>query len=1594
MRKFLLTLLVACIGSAVSAQPYNNEWIDYGKTYYRFKVGATGLYRIGQPILAGAGLGATQAQHFKLFRNGQEVPLFTSVATGVLGTNDFIEFYGEMNDGKAEKQLYKTDDLQMSDRWSLLTDTASYFLTVQTTGSNLRMVNTANNVAGTLLTPETHFMHKLNRYFKNRLNKGYGIDFGDLVHSSSYEKGEGWTTEDINPGVPLTENHGNLYVYTPGPTATLATVCAGNYTSSRNITVRLNGTDVATNFVSGFDITRTNTTGIATTSFTGDAAAIQFVNGGGSGDRIVVSGYELTYPRQFNFGNAARFDFELTAGGGSRYLVINNFNYGSTPPILYDMTNRLRLTGDLNAGTVRYVLPPSATARSLVLFNVEAGQVNNVTALAQRNFVNYATAANQGDYIIISHPLLFNDGAGNNPVEQYRQYRSSAPGGSYNAKTVAIDQLIDQFGFGVRGNPLAIRNFASFALNSFAVQPKLFFLIGKGLTYNEYRAYESFPNTAGLDMIPTFGFPASDNLLTASRTGVTSRISIGRLSAISGLEVAQYLAKVQQYEQAQVSLPQTIPGRGWMKNVAQITGAIDDGSLYGLITAYMQGYEQVISDTAFGGKVYSFSKNIGQTALGTNKIVDTLFTEGISLLTYFGHSSPNTLEFNLDNPQNYSNTGKYPLIIVNGCNTGNLFLFDTLRPVSKGTLSEKYVFANQKGSIGFIASTHFGLPQQLNYVTLAFYRNLADYKYGGTVGDIMKATMEQVSTNYAFDFIARTHCEEITYHGDPAIRLNPSNKPDYTITNDLISFNPSVISVADDKVVINAKIVNIGKAITDSITVRFQHKLPNNSVVTIASRRIKATLYEDTLQVSLPLNPLSDKGLNQVIVTIDPDGAVDEMSESNNTVTKDFTIIEDEIRPVYPYNYSLANKNNLVLYGSTANPTVGMRQYVMELDTTRLFNSPFKVTRTINSTGGLIRFSPGVALTDSVVYHWRLAVGPVNGSTRWLESSFIPFTGNVSGYGQGNYFQYTDNAFTGLSINALSRQFEFAPQTRKLLVRAGVFPFYSWDRNNMNLDANQLDFWGCVFNNLQFYVFDSLTHQPWQNVNVGANGRFGSWTVCPPAPGLPAIRSFFEFPFTDPVYRKRAMDFFDSIPSGMYVAVRPLMASSNTTFINQWMADTATLGSGKSLWHKFKQMGFSQIDSFTSNRQFLFVFKKQGNGATQIRQSVNATVNEHIVDTFQLSGRDILGNVSTPWLGPVKAWKNFKWDKRGAADSVGNRSFDIIGKDMFGNEVTLVTVTKVVDTVIDFIDANTYPYLKLRMNNEDASYAQATQLKYWYLTADMYPEGAVAPNVQFQYRDTLAPTDTLKLKVAFKNITNIAFDSLKLRLTIKDNYGDEQVLNANGASATYRIAPLPGTDSVIISYNIPMARYSGKNALFLDVNPDNDQLEQYHFNNVLFRNFWVVTQPCPGTTISYNSGYRGSYTYQWQVNTGSGYTNLVNDAVHQNVNGDSVRLVSPPTSWYGAKYRCFVTDGTNSYYSDEYILKFGMRWTGNVNTDWQNAGNWSCGTVPDQYTDVTIAAGAPRYPLVNLNVTCRSLSLTAGAVVNVQAGSGITIAGK
>jgi hypothetical protein len=796
------------------------------------------LYRINTGELTAIGLGNESAQNFQLWRNGKEVPMFTSTASGPLGANGYIEFWGERNDGVSDKDLYKTQTNQLSDRESLLTDTAAFFLTVNTSGNNLRFVNTANNVASNTLAPEPYFIHTIRRNFKDRIHRGRALVAGsEYVYSSSYDVGEMWSSQDIYPATPLTFSFNDLFVAQTGPAATFRSAMAGssptgNSSNNRRYSIELNNTVIIDTAINQFDARVNYNPSVPLSILSTNNASFKITNKSVTpvnvNDRIVAGFIELNYARQFNFGNQSSFAFSLPAAATSRYLQITNFNTASSVPVLYDITNMRRYVADVSSsGVIRFVVLPTATSANLVLVSQTASSLTPVTGLQQRVFTNYSAAVNQGDYMIITHPSLLGNYSGANQVEQYRAYRSSATGGSFNAKVYMIDQLVDQFGYGIKNNPLSVKNFLRYARNTYSVAPKFAFLVGKGITYAEYRENESNPQAARLNLIPTFGYPASDILLASNNLDPVMNTLISRLSILSPQELAEYLDKVKQYEQAQANTTQTIESKAWMKNVVHVVGANDAGLDISL-SSYMRNYEAIIEDTLYGAIVTNFNKtSTGPVTPIVSNLMGQLFEKGISLLSYFGHSSASSLDYNLDDPAAYNNTGKYPMFLVSGCNAGNLYSFDTSRFSVLGTLSEKYVLAKNKGAIGFIASTHFGIDTYLDFYNRNLYKSISTTGYGKSIGfNISEATNAMLTYYGSENLGGRLHAEETVLHGDPAIKMNTFPQPDFVVEEPQILISPSIVSVADVKFTVKANIYNIGKATGDSLSVQVSTVFP------------------------------------------------------------------------------------------------------------------------------------------------------------------------------------------------------------------------------------------------------------------------------------------------------------------------------------------------------------------------------------------------------------------------------------------------------------------------------------------------------------------------------------------------------------------------------------------------------------------------------------------------------------------------------------------------------------------------------------------------------------------------------------------------
>lgn len=1452
-KRLLLAILSCLLTASLFAQVYRNEWIDYSKTYYKFNIGQfgsdivgapikSGVVRITQPTLAAAGLASIPAEQLQLWRNGEEVPIFISKSSGLLNPEDYIEFWGEINDGKLDKDLYRNPTYHLSDYFSITSDTAAYFLTTNT-GANKRLTATANNVAQASIAPEKNFVYTVGRYFIADIIGGYAAVAAQNLYSSSYDRGEGYVSRPVKPNEcgcgqrQLPQNFPALSLDTANGGFMTARISAvGNALNSRSVKLFLNADSITSFKMDYFFDAKISVPNLPANKIKNDTASFLVQNMSPSGsDELRVAKIELEYPRKFNFGNATTFRFNIAASNTGRFLKIYNFNKGTSTPVLYDLTNGKRYVADQAvADTLRFLLQPSTSDYALALVRDDGSTATTITAVKPRTFTDFSKPENQGNYIIISNPLLYGESGSTDFVEQYRAYRASSIGGGYNAKLIDINELTDQFAYGIKKHPLGIKNFLNYARKNFGSAPAYVFIIGKGVVYNEYKKGEKNAFEDQINLVPTFGNPGSDNMLSSETSSdAVPATPIGRLSAVSAKEVGDYLAKVKVYEQAQQDTVQSLEHKGWMKNVLQLAGA-NDPNLGVLLDVYQKKYRDIISDTIYGGIVTSFSKSSDPSAYP--KAVasfKSIYEKGSGLVEYFGHSSATNLDFSLDDPSAYNNTGKYPMFIVNGCLAGNIFDNDPNRLTNRSTVSEKFVLEPQKGAIGYLSTSSFGVLNYLDIFTEKFFRSIGQTQYGQGFGNITRDGLASaLAITGTTDFFGRIHAEQYTFHGDPALKVNSFPKADYAIETDQIDVVPPYVSVADDSFTIKVRILNLGKAVNDSVHFSLFRKFPNGDSLKVYERKFKFIKTIDSVTVKLPIVGNRDKGGILITAFVDDDNKVDELSEKNNIATKMFKISDEDVRPIFPYNYSIVNDNNITLSASTSDPLAPERNYVLELDTTALFNSPIKYTANKTSKGGLLEFENIALGLDQTVYYWRIA--EASEDPLWTLFSFTHNAAANQGFEQAHYFQHERSGFDRISLDSTTRKFTFDNKLTNVFVQHSIYPTSGLENSQFSISVNgsYVTQSACVGSSIIFNVFDTLTFKPVEN----KTNPFGAGAVCDTT-----RKNNFEYSTQSAATRKNAADFFNSVPIGSYVIIRKIYDQGNADWASVWAKDTLTYGFNNSLYGKLKGQGLP-IDSFNRPRTFVFIIKKDDSAHFAPISVFSQGLYDRISFTANMPTKETSGAVTSPKFGPAEKWNKVTWNGT-SASKTNKLSINIIGSDYQGNDSTLYTLDSTQHEFdITSIDPAKYPYVKLRMNNDDTTAALPYQLQQWKVEYDPVPEGAIAPNLAITIPDTVTyhnginlKYDTLQGYVVFKNVSKNNFTPLKLALTLDDNVHTPDTFFLPKTRA------LPAGDTLHVAFNINAQSYAaGTYNIKLQVNPNYDQPEQYAFNNTLYKYVTIV----------------------------------------------------------------------------------------------------------------------------------------------------------
>jgi len=1464
MKQLLIFLISFSCLTSLFANNYGNEWIDPTKIYYKFDISEEGLYRIPYNVLDNANVNM-QADGFKLFFDGEEVPIYVSDAAN-FGSGDYIEFYADKLRGDFDTQLFKDPEYQLHKNMSLFTDTATYFLTVDVTTNNLRINDVNNNIANTPPAKE-YFIHK-SVYFTNQsFFNGIGRRFSGVnVYYPEYEEGEGFVGDVFAVGVPNISNTKEVLAYTPnifnnGPAADIEFKIVGQsddfFTSPDHILqVKINGDEVVYDQYEGYDVRKYNIDNYPLTSLSSPFTYVQFaaLNFSSSADRNAVSYIDIDYPRDFDFSAVGdRFKFNVEATGDvTDYIEITNFPSGTAQPILYDMSNKMRLLGSINGNDVRYHLPiDAAQTRELFISQNSTSAITEITSLTQRTFINYDDVTKQGDYIIITHPSFR---TGPDHVDSYADYRESYAGGEYDVVIADIEQLYDQFAHGIKKHPLAIKNYMEYATDTWDIVPENIFLIGKSIKNSKCR---NNPITWPKNLVPTFGDTPSDLQFGIYDTLHTPHIAVGRLSATNQQQIFDYLDKVQEYE-SQTIVDCTEEALLWTKQVLHISGGNDLDQQISF-NAYLDNYETIIEDTLYGGNVFRFYKQSSDPIQQTpDELMDSLLNDvGLGMVCFFGHANGLYWEVDVGSASQYANDGKYPFMMANSCFVGDIHkdFGDT------GTLSmsEEWTMSPNSGAIAYLAAVQFGFPVALNIYTEEMYRQLSYKNYNKSIGSCMvNAVNEVYDTNYGVQITT----EEMVLQGDPAIALNFVEKPEYAISNSDIFFNPPLVSTQIDSFQVNVIVTNLGTALPDSLDVVVERTFPDGTQSIVANKRFEAPEYQDTLSVKVYTDPLEGFGTNTITAYVDFNQEIDELCEDNNITTVNLFVASDNLVPVQPCNYSIVSETPITFKASTANAVIDEQTYIIQLDTTENFNSGFFNQTTEVSTGGIIEWTPGFNFSPNQEYYWRVAKFE-SGVTdlSWRYSSFIYQPGSLPGWNQSDYWQYLRGTKSeNMNLNPNSREYEYQNNVKNIKVQTGFYGGQGGlsgnQYNDIYIDINNIRevTWSClaectdnynggiqlvVLNpatlNAEVSSIDSINFAGLNDPNCFMDApccdefALGSFdNVHCSATDVPA----FEFPTQTIDQLQKLIAFLDAIPDGYYVVSKSIQ-NHNLEY------DPALASYLNIIYDYFNDMGVPEMSTLTASAPFLILSRKGMTDYTPQVQ-VSSNISDVLFLDVDITGKWVEGTYESVLVGPASDWTSMEYNDftiDPALNNADNAVINVFGIRTNGIEEFLFSTANM-DTSLANINAIFHPFLRLEYESNDFVYNTPPQLDNWTVYFDGVTELALNSSAAFSYTgDTLNFGETFDIEIAIENASGVASDSILVYYEVLDKNNETHLV------ATSLEAPLGPDSLVVTNASFDTSQFIGLNFLSVTLNPASNttywQREKFTFNNILVLPFFV-----------------------------------------------------------------------------------------------------------------------------------------------------------
>ena len=357
-------------------------------------------------------------------------------------------------------------------------------------------------------------------------------------------------------------------------------------------------------------------------------------------------------------------------------------------------------------------------------------------------------------------------------------------------------------------------------------------------------------------------------------------------------------------------------------------------------------------------------------------------------------------------------------------------------------------------------------------------------------------------------------------------------------------------------------------------------------------------------------------------------------------------------------------------------------------------------------------------------------------------------------------------------------------------------------------------------------VLDSVSLIPMSSSYVGIDpitglkiGTYGNYH----APVTDDL-NYFEYPMEDSAFRARFVEFIDNILDNQYIVIYTV----DDNHYDLWEPEVK---------QRLTDLGANLIPQLSNHVPYGLILRK-GDPAFVPEEVLGANASDIIQVNKLISSPFFSGNFESTLIGPSSGWNNVLWDFEtdNTLGDLDTTQLSIIGVRSNRSESVIRTNVATINEDISDIDHNEFPYLKLKIDARDDDLFTPGQLGYWRVLHEGIPEAIISPIDFYVFEsDTIPQGREVSIEIAARNISDVDMDSLLVKYTIFDN------INNTIELGTRRHRNLPGGDTLITSLSFTTEDLSGNNTLIIEINPDNDQFEQFHFNNFAFIPFFVLT---------------------------------------------------------------------------------------------------------------------------------------------------------